>query len=86
VTGEDPDLAEAADYILAERRRLDEDLVWAVLNTLGEPPAPASDDLAVALVLRTHPGLRQRQVRVVLKEWRVYAGLAAEKDWEDLEE
>ena len=85
MTGEDPDLAEAADYILAERRRLDEDLVWAVLNTLGEPPAPGADDLAVALVRQNHPALRQRHVRVVLKEWRAYAGLAREGDWEDLE-
>lgn len=85
MSGEDPDLADAAEYILAERRRLDEDLVWAVLNTLGEPPAPGADDLAIALVRREQPGLGRRQIRVVLREWRTYAGLAAERDWEDLE-
>ena len=83
MSGEDPDLAEAAEYILAERRRLDEDLVWGVLNTLGQPPAPGTDDLAVTLVRREHPAFRRRHVRVVLKEWRAYAGLAAERDWED---
>ena len=35
---DDLDLGEAADYILSERPRLDEDVVWAVLNELGEPP------------------------------------------------
>ena len=48
----DLDLGEAADYILSERPRLDEDVVWAVLNELGEPPAPGADDMALELLAR----------------------------------
>ena len=35
-----PDLGEAVDFILAERPRLDEEHVWAVVNELGVPPGP----------------------------------------------
>ncbi len=81
--GEPPDIGEAVEYILGERPRLSEDDVWAVLVELGEIPAPEADALAVDLVVRTRPGLRPRDVRVILKEWRAYASLAEEDDWED---
>jgi hypothetical protein len=80
---DDLDLGEAADYILAERPRLDADDVWAVLNELGTPPAKGGDDIAVALLGGTHPHIRPRTVRLVLKEWRAYASIAVEDDWED---
>ena len=54
----DLDLGEAADYILSERPRLDEDAVWGVLNELGEPPARGADDMALDLLARTRPEVR----------------------------
>jgi hypothetical protein len=78
----DLDLGEAADYILAERPRLSEDVVWAVLNELGEPPAPGADDFALELLARTRPDVPRRDARRVIAEWRAYARLAGEPDWE----
>lgn len=79
---DDPDLGEAADYILAERPRLGEEVVWAVLNELGEPPAPGADDLALELLGRSRPEVRRRDARRVIAEWRAYARLAGEPDWD----
>jgi hypothetical protein len=79
----DLDLGEAADYILSERPRLDEDVVWAVLNELGEPPAPGADDMALELLARARPEVRRRDARRVIAEWRAYARLEAEPDWDD---
>jgi hypothetical protein len=76
----DLDLGEAADYILAERPRLGEEVVWAVLNELGEPPAPGADDLALELLARARPDVRRRDARRVIAEWRAYARLAGEPD------
>lgn len=83
--GDELDLGEAADYILGERPRLGEDTVWAVLNELGSPPAPGADDLAIALLSRARPEVRARDARRVIGEWRAYARLAEEPDWDDLE-
>jgi hypothetical protein len=77
----DLDLGEAADYILAERPRLDEDDVWAVLRELGAPPAPGADRLALEVIARARPRLRRRDAKRILKEWRAYASLQAERDW-----
>ena len=79
---EGPDLGEAADYILSEQPRLDEDVVWAVLNELGEPPAPGADDMALELLARARPEVSRRDARRVVAEWRAYARLAGEPDWE----
>ena len=79
----DLDLGEAADYILAERPRLGEDVVWAVLNELGEPPAEGADDLALELLSRSRPEVSRRDARRVIVEWRAYARLADEPDWDD---
>jgi hypothetical protein len=78
------DLGEAADYILAERPKLDEDTVWAVLTELGEPPAPGADGLAADLMQASRPDIARRDVAHVLREWRAYASLAEEAD--DLDE
>ena len=72
----DLDLGEAADYILSERPGLDEDVVWAVLNELGEPPAAGADNLALELLARARPEVRRRDARRVIDEWRAYARLA----------
>ncbi|MCC6829828.1 MAG: hypothetical protein IT200_00635 [Thermoleophilia bacterium] len=80
---DDLDLGEAAEYILAERPKLGEDEVWAVLNELVTPPARGGDDLAVALLGGTHPHIRARTVRLIVREWRAYASIAVEDDWED---
>jgi hypothetical protein len=83
VSDDEPDLGEAADYILAERPKLGEDDVWDVLRELQSPPAPGSDGLALQLLKGTHPHIRPRHVKVILREWRVYVSLVRERDWED---
>jgi len=77
------DLGEAADYISSERPRLGEDVVWAVLNELGEPPAPGSEALALELLSRACPQVRRRDARRVIEEWQAYARLAREDDWDE---
>ena len=77
------DLAEAADYILGERPELDEQQVWAVLRELGEPPAASSNELALHLLEGTCPGVPSRVAQRILGEWRAYASLAREPDWDD---
>lgn len=86
MTGDRPDVGEAVDYILSERPRLHEDDVWAVLLALETPPRPGTDDLALTLVRAQHPGISARTVRQILREWREYAELAVEGDWDDPEE
>lgn len=80
-----PDIGEAADYILSERPKLDEDEVMAVLMTLGDPPLKGTDDLAITLVRQAHPSLSAKAIKRVLKEWREYAELAGADDWDDPE-
>lgn len=82
---DEPDLGEAADYILAERPKLDEDDVWAVLRELQVPPDPGTDGLALQLLKSTQPQIRPRHVKVILREWRAYVSLVREHDWEDEE-
>ena len=38
--------------------------------------------MAVDLITRLHPSIRAKDVKVVLDEWRQYARLAAEEDWD----
>jgi hypothetical protein len=83
VSDDELDLGEAADYILSERPGLGEDVVWAVLNELGAPPAPGQEDLALQLLASARPEVRSRDARRVLSEWQAYALLARENDWED---
>lgn len=80
---DDPlDLAEAAAFIMGERPGLQEDDVWTVLKELGDPPVRNADGMAVDLITRLHPGIRARDVRMILDEWREYARLAVEEDWD----
>lgn len=78
-----PDLGEAVDYILAERPKLWEDDVWAVVNELQDPPAAASDRLALALLAERRPDVAKKDAKLILREWRAYAALAIEPDWDD---
>ncbi len=82
MSDDDLDLAEAAAFILGERPSLSEDDVWTVLNELGDPPVRTADDMAVDLIVRLHPAVRARDVRMILGEWRAYARLAVEHDWD----
>ncbi|MCB0872669.1 MAG: hypothetical protein H6531_01010 [Actinobacteria bacterium] len=77
------DWGEAVDYILTERPKLDESDVWTVLKELGRPPARDAEGLARQLLESTQPGLRWRTARLIIREWRAYASLAREDDWED---
>ena len=83
---DDLDLGEAADYILSERPGLSEDVVWAVLNELGRPPAPGQDRLALQLLAGARPEVRAKDAKRVIREWRAYADLAGQDDWDDLED
>lgn len=80
---DDLDIGEAAAYICGERPSLDEDHVWAVLNEIGRPPPGASDDLAEQLIAGIHPQVSGRDVRLILAEWRSYADIAGQRDWDD---
>lgn len=80
---DDLDLGEAADYILSERPALGEDVVWAVLTELGAPPAPGQEGLALQLIAAARPDVRARDAKRVIREWRAYADLAGEADWDD---
>lgn len=79
----DLDLGEAADYILAERPELDEDHVWSVLNELGEPPARSQDGMALEALARSRPEVPAKDAKRIIDEWRAYARLAKEPDWEE---
>jgi hypothetical protein len=79
---DDLDLGEAVDYIRAEAPGIAEDNVWAVLTELGSPPAPGTDALALDLLGRARPGVSRRDAKRVLREWRAYASLAGEPDWD----
>jgi hypothetical protein len=81
--GDELDLGEAADYILSERPALQEDVVWAVLNELGAPPAPGAEGVALSLLASVRPDVHRRDAKTVLREWRAYAELAREDDWDD---
>lgn len=83
VMNDDLDLAEAAAYILGERPELDEGQVWAVLNEFGDPPPASSNDLALQLVKSALPEVSLRTAQRILGEWRAYASLADEPDWDD---
>ena len=80
---DDLDLAEAAAYILGERPELDEGAVWAVLNEFGDPPPASSNDLALQLLRSARPEIPSRTAQRILGEWRAYASLASEADWDD---
>lgn len=83
MSDDDLDLGDAADYILGERPALGEDAVWAVLNELGTPPPAASEALALDLLAATSPTLSRREAKLIIREWRAYADLAQERDWDD---
>jgi len=76
------DLGDAAAFILGERPGLHEDAVWTVLNELQDPPVRNADSMAVDLITRLHPGMRAKDIRMILDEWREYARLAQEEDWD----
>lgn len=80
---DEADLGEAVDYILSERPKLHEDDIWGVLVELGDPPLAGGDALAIELIKQTRPQIRDRDVKVILREWRAYASLTAEPDWDD---
>lgn len=80
---EELDLGDAAQYILAERPGLLDDDVWAVLTELGTPPSRGGEALAVDLLKVVRPQMKSRTVKAILREWRAYANLAVQDDWED---
>ena len=80
-------MADGWRVVLAARRThmlaaLADDTVWTVLNELQDPPVRNADGMAVDLITRLYPHIRPRYVRVVLDEWREYARLAVEDDWD----
>ena len=77
------DIGEAAAYISGERPGLDENHVWAVLNEIRRPPPAGSDGLAEQLISGTHPEISPRDIKLILAEWRAYADIAGQRDWDD---
>ncbi len=76
------DLGDAAAFILGARPGLDEDDVWTVLKEIGDPPVRNADGMAVDLITRLHPNIRAKDIKAILNEWREYARIAVEHDWE----
>ncbi|MSO43781.1 MAG: hypothetical protein EXQ74_00480 [Thermoleophilia bacterium] len=79
---DDLDLGDAAAFILGERPGLDEHTVWMVLNEIRNPPVRSADGMATDLITRLHPQVRAKDVKAVLADWREYARLAVEEDWD----
>ncbi len=83
MSDDDLDIGEAVDYVIAERPNLAEADVWAVLMELGRPPARSAEGLALDLVASSRPEVSRRDAKLIIREWRAYAALAQERDWED---
>jgi hypothetical protein len=56
-----------------------------VLTELGSPPARSAEGLALDLVASSRPEVSRRDAKLIIREWRAYAALAQERDWEDEE-
>ena len=82
MTGE-LDRGEAVAFILGEQPKLSEDDVWAIVNEIGSPPREGAEPLARELIRQTHPQIPPRVVTAVVREWRAYAELAGQRDWND---
>ncbi len=80
------DIGEAVDYVVSERPNLAEADVWAVLMELGSPPARSAEGLALDLVASSRPEVSRRDAKLIIREWRAYAALAVERDWDDDED
>ena len=80
---EELDWGDAAEYIVGQRPKLDPEHVWAVLKELGDPPAREQEALARDLMGSTRPDIRAKDVKHILSEWRAYARLAGERDWDE---
>ena len=83
MSDEELDIGEAVDYVISERPNLEESHVWAVLTELGSPPARSAEGLALDLVASSRPEVSRRDAKLIIREWRAYAALASERDWED---
>ena len=77
------DIGEAVDYVVSERPNLAETDVWAVLTELGSPPARSAEGLALDLVASSRPEVSRRDAKLIIREWRAFAALAQERDWEE---
>ena len=83
MSDDDLDIGEAVDYVVSERPNLAEAHVWAVLMELGSPPARSAEGLALDLVASSRPEVSRRDAKLIIREWRAYAALATERDWDD---
>ncbi len=77
------DWGDAAEYIAGQRPGIDEEHIWAVLKELREPPAREQEGLARDLMGSTRPDIKAKDVKQILSEWRAYARLAGERDWDE---
>ena len=53
---------------------------------LGSPPARSAEGLALDLVASSRPEVSRRDAKLIIREWRAYAALAVERDWDDDED
>ena len=54
-----------------------------MLNELGAPPEKDQDAIALQLIAQARPDVRTKEVKRVIAEWRAYADLEQEPDWDD---
>lgn len=80
---DDLDPGEAIDFIKAHRPDLDGEHVWSVVFELDRPPPKDGEPIAVQLIGMTHPEISEGDVKKILTEWREFAKLADERDWDD---
>ena len=50
---------------------------------LDRPPDKDGEPLALQLIEMTHPEISAADVKQILSEWREFAKLADERDWDD---
>lgn len=77
------DQGEAVAFIIGERPRLSEEEIWKIVKEIGSPPHAGGEPLAVELIRQTHPEIKIRVAEQVIGEWRAYAELATQRDWDD---
>lgn len=77
------DPAAAMDFIKAHQPRLDEDHIFAVVSEMDRPPDREGEPLALQLLSITNPEISDGDVKKILAEWRAFAALADERDWDD---
>lgn len=54
-----------------------------MVGELDAPPSKDAEPLALQLIAQTHPEVAASDVRTIIAEWRAFADLSGERDWDD---